>query len=187
MSRIERLAAALAVREPHTVHDPERKLAAVAVIVAPDPDAILLIRRAEREGDRWSGQMAFPGGRWSAGDPDLLTTATRETLEEVGVDLGSGRLIGRLDDSAPRSQVLPPIIVTPYVFVLKHRPPLYPNHEVAGAFWAPIDRLNDPAVYRPFDFEARGIRMQLSGYHLEEGVVWGMTERILTSLLRIMG
>lgn len=186
MSRIERLTSALAGRAPHTVEDPERKLAAVAVILVPEPDAILLIRRAEREGDRWSGQMAFPGGRWSAEDPDLITTAKRETSEEVGVDLAAARLIGRLDDSAPRSNLLPPIIVTPYVFVLDSRRQLSPNHEVAGAFWTPIDRLVDPAIYRSFEFEARGTRMRLPGYHLDEGVVWGMTERILTPLLRIM-
>ncbi len=185
LSRIARLAGALATRVPTAVEDPSRKLAAVAVILVRDPDAVLLIRRADREGDRWSGQMAFPGGRWSSEDPDLLATAQRETQEEVGVDLSEARLLGRFDDSAPRTQLLPPVIVRPFVFVLESRQLLVPNHEVAAAVWTPFDALLEPGVYRPFEFAARGTRMLLPGYHLEQGVVWGMTERILTPLLSL--
>lgn len=187
LTRLARLEQALASRTPRTVEDPARKLAAVAVVIVPDPDAVLLIRRAERDGDRWSGQMAFPGGRWSPEDADLVTTARRETLEEVGVDLTAARLIGRLDDSAPRTPILPPVIVTPFIFELDRRPALAPNHEVATAIWASLDQLTAPGIYRPFEFEARGTKMLLPGYHLEEGVVWGMTERILTPLLAMLG
>ncbi len=181
--RVPRIAAALATRVPTSVEDPTRKLAAVAVILVPDPDAVLLIRRAEREGDRWSGQMAFPGGRWSPEDPDLLATAERETHEEVAVDLSRATLLGRFDDSAPRTPAVPPVIVRPFVFLLESRQRLVPNHEVAGAQWTPLDQLFEPGVYRPFEFEVSGTRMLLPGYHLEQGVVWGMTERILTPLL----
>src|SRR6185295_3323821 len=63
--------------------------AAVAAILresATDLEA-LLIRRAEREDDPWSGHMAFPGGRRGAADRDIEETARRETLEEIGLDL----------------------------------------------------------------------------------------------------
>ena len=184
MARLEQ---ALASRVPRTVEDPTRHLAAVAVIIVPEPDAVLLIRRAERDGDRWSGQMAFPGGRWSEGDSDLVATARRETLEEVGVDLAEARLLGRLDDSAPRTPTLPPIIVSPFVFQLRHRPPLAPNHEVAAAVWQPLGQLIMPGIYRPFEFDLPGSTMILPGYHLDVGTVWGMTERILTPLLAMLG
>ena len=36
---------------------------------------ILMIKRAEREGDPWSGHVALPGGRQEAADRDLLATA----------------------------------------------------------------------------------------------------------------
>lgn len=44
---------------------PSRSMAAVAMALAGEPDALELcfILRASREGDRWSGQMAFPGGK----------------------------------------------------------------------------------------------------------------------------
>ena len=47
---------------------------------------MLLIRRAEREGDPWSGHMAFPGGHIEAGESPL-EAAIRETEEEVGLSL----------------------------------------------------------------------------------------------------
>lgn len=156
------------------------------MVFVPDPEAVLLIRRSDREGDRWSGQMAFPGGRWSPRDANLLATAKRETLEEVGVDLDPARLLGALDDVAPRAPI-PPVIVRPFVFSFPERVELKPNHEVAGALWAPLDLLATPGLYRAFHYEAGGTRLSLPGYHLEAGVVWGMTERILTPLLALLG
>ncbi|HEU5217398.1 MAG TPA: NUDIX domain-containing protein, partial [Gemmatimonadales bacterium] len=103
LSRIPALIARLAERTAHQEHFPDRPQAAVAVILAPDPDSVLLIRRAEREGDKWSGHLALPGGRWSPGDPDLAATARRETIEEVGVDLSGVTVAAELDDLAPRT------------------------------------------------------------------------------------
>ncbi|HEU5170288.1 MAG TPA: NUDIX domain-containing protein, partial [Gemmatimonadales bacterium] len=90
----------------------------MAFVLVAEPDALLLIRRAERAGDPWSGQMGLPGGRHHPGDPDLLATAIRETEEEVGLALDASRCIGVLDDVAPRTPDLPPIAVRPFVFSL---------------------------------------------------------------------
>ena len=47
---------------------------------------ILFIRRADNKRDRHSGQVAFPGGAMEAADNhSALTTALRETFEEIGV------------------------------------------------------------------------------------------------------
>src|ERR1043165_8679648 len=93
--------------------------AAVALVLSPDalPGpalSVLLVRRSEREGDPWSGHMALPGGHAHADDASLAHTARRETLEEVGIDLGHTELLGRLDDVTPmRSSE---IAVRPFVF-----------------------------------------------------------------------
>ena len=156
--------------------------AAVAVVLAPDPDALLLIRRAERAGDPWSGHMALPGGRQDPAEPDLFTTAVREAAEEVGLALERRDLIGTLDDVVPRTPVLPPIAVRPHVFALPRRPLLALNPEVAGARWVPLDLLLHPETYDSVRLEIRGESREFPAYRLDDSVVWGMTERILSSL-----
>ena len=162
--------------------DPTLLWAAVAVIVALDPDAILLIRRSERSGDPWSGHMALPGGRQDPTDSDLLTTAIRETREEVGIELVLEDLVGSLAPVIPRNPVLPPIAIQPFVFLLHQRPPLVLNPEVARANWIELDRLLEVGTYGNTELEVAGIPRSVPAYRLEAGVVWGLTERVLRSL-----
>lgn len=160
--------------------------AAVAAVLVPAPDALLLIRRAERAGDPWSGQMALPGGRRDPGDADPRDTAIRESREEVGLILTAAHFLTALPDIAPRTPMLPPVVVRPYLFILPERPILTPNIEVAEAGWVRLDALKNPAIYRPYSLELRGEMRTFPAYHLGESVIWGMTERILTSLLPLL-
>ncbi|MDQ3138574.1 MAG: CoA pyrophosphatase [Gemmatimonadota bacterium] len=152
-------------------------------MLVPSPDAVLLIRRADRAGDPWSGHMALPGGRRGAGDADLRVTAMRETCEEVGLVLHRADLAGSLDDVVPRTPVLPPIAVRPYVFFLSERPPLTPNVEVAAASWVALDHLLLPEIYHSARLDIGGAPRDVPAYTVAEAIVWGMTERILTNLL----
>lgn len=157
--------------------------AAVAVVLAPEPDALLLIRRAERLGDPWSGHMALPGGRREPGDRSLLDTAVRETAEEVGLALDRRCLLGALDDVKPGSPLLPPTAVLPFVFRVAGRPELVLNAEVAVARWVPLDDLLQPDTHRTISLEVRGEVRPFAAYQVGDAVVWGITERIVTALL----
>lgn len=181
-----RLAAALSGRTARTVEDPALARAAVGVLFAPDPDSLLLIRRAERPGDPWSGQMGLPGGRSGAGDLDLLQTAIRETREEVGIDLSPAELIGALDDVAPRSPHLPPLMVRPFVFLLPRRPVVIPNAEVAAHLWVELEALLQPDAYRPVTIQLGTAAREFPAYHVSPIPVWGMTERILAPLVALL-
>lgn len=178
----EAIAERVAGAPPIEVDEPGLFWAAVALILAPDPDALLLIRRAQRSGDPWSGHMGLPGGRRNPGDSDLLETAIRETAEEVGVSLERAHLVGALSDVAPRTPVLPPIAVRPFLFRLPARPALLLNQEVAVADWVPLaafvpDARQDVAV------EVAGSTRTVSAFVTPHGIVWGMTERILSELI----
>ncbi len=181
-----RIAEHLRGRAPETVEDPALARAAVALIVAPDPDAVLLIRRAERLGDPWSGQMGLPGGRSGPADADLLQTAIRETAEEVGIALSRRELAGALDDVAPRSPHLPPLMVRPFLFMLSRRPDVTPNHEVADHLWVEWESLIHPDSYRPFSVRLGNAIREFPAYHVGPVPVWGMTERILAPLVTIL-
>lgn len=179
----QRVQRALSIRTPVEVDDASLRAAAVSLVVGSDPDAVLLIRRATRPGDPWSGQMGLPGGHRDTGDPDLLATAIRETFEEVGLQLTPDMCLGALDDIAPRTRVLPPIFVRPFVFALPGRPGLTAGDEVAELVWASMDHLEDPAIYRGVTLRIQGEDRTFPAYHVGENVVWGMTERIITGFL----
>ena len=65
------------------------------------------------------------------------------------------------------------------------RPPSA-NSEVADAFWVPLAELRDPTIYRDATVHLRGESRVFPAYHLSQGVVWGLTERILTPLLDLL-
>lgn len=179
------IARRLASRTPQTVEDPAISQAGVAIILGSDPDAILLIRRSERIGDPWSGHMGFPGGRRGLGDEHLLATTIRETMEEIGLSLTPAELLGSLDDVAPRTATRPPVFARPYVFGLQGHPVPIPNHEVSAAFWVPLTDLERPGVLSEFILEVGDTARSFPAYHLDQGIVWGMTERMLTLTLEI--
>jgi 8-oxo-dGTP pyrophosphatase MutT (NUDIX family) len=181
--RAARLRERLAGLGSVTDADPSLIWAAVALVLTPDPDSILLIRRADRTGDPWSGHMALPGGRREPEDPDLLATAIRETWEEVGIELDPNSLAGALEDVVPRTPTLPPIAVRPFVFTIAQRPAMTLNPEVAHANWVPVDRLLRADTHHPVQVDIAGKRRLVPAYELENAIVWGMTERILTGFL----
>lgn len=183
MSRLEECLASLRGRKPVEVARPGVREAAVALILVPAPDRLLLIRRADRPGDPWSGQVALPGGRREMGDPDLLGTAIRETAEEVGVVLAADQLAGRLDDLAPMTPVLPPILVRPYIFVLPAEPELRTSGEAADAEWVKLADITAPGVRVSRQIMVAGSPRTVDGFDLPIGFLWGMTERIVSPLL----
>ena len=171
-----------------TLEEPAGR-AAVAVVFRPGPD-LLFIRRAEREGDPWSGHMAFPGGRWDPADPDLQVTAERETREEVGLDLGvAGWPLGRLDDLATpqRAAQLPRMVIRPYVYGLHADPPLEPNHEVAAVCWFSLSRLLSGEGRGTMQYNWQGVALELPCVRLDGALVWGLTLRLLDDLLERLG
>ena len=75
--------------------------AAVSVIIA-EKKEIIMIKRAERKEDPWSGHIGFPGGRAEEADNlNPLNTAIRETNEEIGIHLQKTNFIKRLTPLLP--------------------------------------------------------------------------------------
>lgn len=184
---LSRLTAHLAAHPPVPSPDASAVRAAVALIHVPSPDAILLIQRAVREGDPWSGQMGLPGGHAEAGDRDLVATAIRETAEEVGVELERGRMVSALDDIAPRSVVPPPFLVRPFLFSLPERPGLRLSAEAASASWIEWRALVDPANRRDVAITIRDFQRTVPAFVVGGQVIWGMTERLLAPLVVASG
>ena len=164
----------------------ETRRAAVAVVLRPDLD-LLLIQRAQRAGDPWSGHMAFPGGRAEPGDGTLVETAMRETAEEVGLDLSGARLLGQLTDNVSPALLKPPrLIISAYVFGLPgaapHPPLRLSPDEVAAARWLNLRRFLRREGRGTMPFEWQGQALTLPAVWLEESHIWGLTLRFLDDL-----
>lgn len=179
----EHLRRALASPAPRDA-PPASRAAAIAALLAHGSAGveILLIRRAERLGDPWSGHMALPGGHREPGDFDLLATALRETREEIGVDLAQqAELLGRLDDMTPATSAR--VVVRPFVFALDAQPALKASSEVERAIWTPLADLASGSRAAVYELVHAGQRLSFEGFRVGDRVVWGLTYRVLGSLL----
>ncbi len=111
--------------------------AAVALVLR--GEELLFIRRPVRAGDRWSGNLAFPGGLAKPGETPAAA-ARREAFEEVGLELGEplAQLHHRRTMHPAR---LRPMRVHPFVFRVEHAALEPSPREVAEAFWVPLSRI----------------------------------------------
>jgi 8-oxo-dGTP pyrophosphatase MutT (NUDIX family) len=156
-------------------------VAAVAIIINPNDrgGSILLIKRSERVGDPWSGQMAFPGGHKAPSDRNFLETAIREAHEEVGVDLQEHELLGQLPLVYARTRR---VQVAPFVFQLKTGVCVRSNEEVLEKFWVPLSIFESSEVNRT-EVKVDEGKLNVEAYIYGGNTVWGLTFRIINILL----
>ena len=187
---LEGVREALRGRPPARLRAPLPRQASVALILSAagsDLEA-LFIRRAEREEDPWSGQIAFPGGRAEPGESPF-DTAVRETFEEVGLDLSkSADLLGGLDEiqAVGRNRLLG-LSIQPWVFGLRGPPgPLVCSDEVASAHWLRLGDLLDPARQASFPYDRDGEARTLPCIAIAGLVIWGLTYRMFASFADVL-
>lgn len=187
---IDALRAALAAHTPDTrPSETSARQAAVALILRDGAAGleVLFIRRAEHPEDPWSGHMALPGGRKDPGDATLADAAMRETLEEVGLSLTPGMLLGRLDDiKAGRLEIFD-LSVTPFVYHYPAPPALVPNYEVAETVWLPLDHVTDPAQVSGYVLHWNDAEQVFPAFVTGAYTIWGLTYRVLADLAGTLG
>src|SRR5262245_39280770 len=187
---LEHLEARLAAHEPSSPSLLVGRRASVAAIFsfAGGRPGVLLMKRRERASDRWSGHVSFPGGMEAPGDVDLVATAIRETLEEVGVDLArSARLIGRLDTQRAMAQgKLLPMTITPHVFVTIEVPDAAPREEAEACFWLPLDEAATGMLDASYRYDLGPVPLNLPCWKFAGFTVWGMTYHMLQKLLALL-
>jgi len=183
----------LMASRPSRVADPARlrRRAATAVLLRDGGEGaeLLLLRRVEREGDPWSGDVACPGG-WQHEGGTLVDSALREAHEEVALPSSQARLIRALDDRPgwPWSRWLD-FAVRPHVFEVTGDLDLRPEpREVASIRWIPLARLVRPDARRRFlwtwkppGFPVR-VPLLMPRIVVDDYDVWGMTLDVLRDL-----
>jgi 8-oxo-dGTP pyrophosphatase MutT (NUDIX family) len=189
---IDHIASRLSEHEPtrYPVGENTRR-AAVAAILKPEAGhtQALFILRAPKEGDPWSGQMAFPGGHIETFDDSSTAAAIRETREEIGLDLEAhGRYLGPLDEvkANPRGRKID-MVVSPHVFLLENPNVTFtPNYEVADVLWGSLHDMYHGRVETETQFAMNEVVQSFPGYAVGDQVVWGLTMRMLDHVFSLV-
>jgi 8-oxo-dGTP pyrophosphatase MutT (NUDIX family) len=159
--------------------------AVVAILIQDDGDSnmeTLLIHRAERKEDPWSGQIGLPGGRVEKFDHSTRAALHREVREEIGLNLDAeGEEIGLLSVSSPMRRL--DFRVQPWVYGLYGRPNVAIGPEVQDTFWVSLPKL--PTMRTSVEIDIRGTKRMVDAFLIEGHVVWGFTHRVLNELLAI--
>jgi 8-oxo-dGTP pyrophosphatase MutT (NUDIX family) len=158
---------------------------AVLAPVYRDPEGqIRLVLVVKGPGGRHGGQVAFPGGRREADDPDLLTTALREAEEEIGLRRTDVEVLSELPVIETTSTGFR---VAPFLGRLKGPPPVWRRQEteIAEILEVPISTLADPSLHGDEVWELPGWPggRRVEFYYIGPHKLWGVTYRIVEPLL----
>jgi len=146
----------------------------------------LFVRRAEREGDPWSGQVGLPGGHREPVDRDLLGTARRELEEETSLHLPEDAFLGRLPAIRPRSRRLPPVTVTPFVAWGRPEVRIRESEELTGHFWVSLPELAGEACRSVLTFRRGPALRAFPTIEVPDGTIWGLTLVIVRRALSLL-
>ena len=157
--------------------------AAVMVLItdAASPEIIFTLR--SKHLNQHAGEVCFPGGKWEPQDNSLLTTALRETHEEIGLSPNMVDVLGALPARATRSGAL----VQPFVgkipadcrFDLNH-------HELEELFSVPLAEFQRGLQVRTDIFERNGKRFRIPAYVYQGFEIWGFTAGVTAELLSLL-
>jgi 8-oxo-dGTP pyrophosphatase MutT (NUDIX family) len=131
---------------------------------------VLLIQRSQ-DLRLHAGEISFPGGFYEEPDGTLLTTALRETREELDLNIPESRILGLL----PTVQTLTGYTISPFITLLDQLPPYRKNQEVQKVLEIPLLPLLS-THHREMGYPPR---KQMVAYWYLEHRVWGATAKIL--------
>ena len=151
--------------------------------------AVLLMRRAERAGDPWSGHVSFPGGRMDPTDASTRDAALRELQEETGISAATELVpIGRLSDLLTREHGRHrPMVVSPYVYRTPRALVLEPSTEAVKLWWEPIAHFLEPQRRKPLVWRMAGFPLRMPAIDVGDARLWGLSLMMVNELVRATG
>lgn len=175
----DRIAAVLDGRARRRLNVPGRRAAVLIALYEHDGQPRIILTKRTETLAHHKGQISLPGGRWEEEDGDLVTTALRETHEEVGIPPQAVRVLGSIDDV---HTIATDFIITPVVGALRFPPTTEPNPiEIARVMEVPLAEVlaHDAGL-------ADGLGPLELRYPLDGEDVWGATARILRGFCRVV-
>lgn len=168
-----------------------KRSAAVALILGgSESEDILFIHRSQKEGDPWSGHIAFPGGGTEEIDEDSKATAMRETIEEVGIDLSNAQHLGLLKRMQLHKLGSPiDFGLECHIFHLSDHQSLSMTldpDEVDEAFWVPRTELFGTESISEELFHFSGLSKTLPCLKVRGKIIWGITYMLLSEFQNLV-
>ncbi|HAF79268.1 MAG TPA: coenzyme A pyrophosphatase [Maribacter sp.] len=145
---------------------------------------LLLILRKTYKGVH-SNQVAFPGGKEEKSDDGLLTTALRETYEEVGVAPNDITVIKEISEI-----FIPPsnFMVQPYIGLYRNpKPFVKQDAEVELILEVPLsDFLDDTLVVSKKMTTSYAVDIEVPAFKLNGYIVWGATAMMMNEIKELL-
>ena len=154
----------------------ETKLASVLIIIFDDTPKILMIKKPITM-NHHGGEIAFPGGKISNEDNDLLDTAIRETREETGIIVEREKILGQLE---PVTTLNSGFTILPFVCILNKIGDLTPNSEVDEFLEIPLKSFLE-TLANDSDPKHNSIQ-EMYTFTFEDHLIWGASARMLKQI-----
>ncbi|MEO6727206.1 MAG: hypothetical protein ABIU20_02075 [Blastocatellia bacterium] len=100
--------------------------------------------------------------------------------------MNGGVFIGQLPLIKPNSPRLPQIEITPLVALAPLSLSIRLSEEVDKVFWVPVGQLKRAGLSDAYATRFDELARKWPAYASEDGPIWGITERILTSFLSLL-
>ena len=152
------------------------KLSSVLIIIFESSPKILMIKKPITM-NYHGGEIAFPGGKISNEDGDLLDTAIRETKEETGIIISREQIIGQLK---PVTTLNSGFTILPFVCILNKINELTPNSEVEEFLKIPLVPFLQ-TLTNDSDSEHNSIQ-EMYVLTFENNVIWGASARMIKQI-----
>ena len=165
---------------PEAKQNGQTKLAAVLVVIYGSKPTIIMTERPKTM-NLHAGEISFPGGTWKHDDHDLLTTALRETGEEINLKMQRQQVIGQLK---PVTTLNSGFTITPFVAMTSEIPRLVPNSEIEEILHIPMFPLLK-TIEDDKDPLHKSIQ-EMHTFRYCDKTIWGASARILKQIMTIL-
>ena len=165
---------------PAVRHDKQTKLAAVLIVIYGKEPTIIMTKRPKTM-NHHAGEISFPGGTWKQDDDDLLTTALRETKEEMNLDVNRQQIIGQIK---PVTTLNSGFTILPFICILDEICNLVPNSEIETILHIPLISLLN-TIEDDQDPSHKSIQ-ETYAFRYQHHLIWGASARILKQISNLL-
>ncbi len=170
---------------PPSIDIADVKRAAVLMLIVDSNDRpeLILTKRKVYKGVH-SGQISLPGGKREESDRNYQHTALRETEEEIGIPSSKIEVLAQLSEL-----YIPPsnFLVQPFLGIMEEQTEFIAEEsEVEQIIPVDLNQLFHPDTRGEHYVDARGHRIKVPAYKVDDHIIWGATAMMISELKELL-